>query len=245
MVEREVEPLLRTSYFRVLIGDRELGFAEVSRLTSKSDCQEPAENLEILHPADHVEPDVVGEECLQLGAEVPLQQHHQRADFSRRPLPVLHGERVKREDPDAETGGGFNRVADGVDAGPVTLDARQVALCSPPPVAIHDDGDVRRQAIEIDLADERLVRMAGRNPRQEFLTGHLVDRRTYRPEPLIIVHPDQETTRAVPAPRCAPRPRAFRPRTRSAMACAGRRPRPISRVCRRLRAPCGEGSRRR
>ena len=33
---RDHEPLLRTSYFRVLIGDRELGFAEVSRLTSET-----------------------------------------------------------------------------------------------------------------------------------------------------------------------------------------------------------------
>jgi phage tail-like protein len=31
------EPLLRTSFFRVLIGERELGFAEVSELSSKTD----------------------------------------------------------------------------------------------------------------------------------------------------------------------------------------------------------------
>jgi hypothetical protein len=39
-------------------------------------------------------------------------------------------------------------------------------------VAVHDDGDVHRQAIELDLASKRLVRMAGRNPRQEMLTRH-------------------------------------------------------------------------
>jgi hypothetical protein len=107
---------------------------------------------------------------------VPLQQHHQRADFSCRALPVLHGERVQSQDPDAEAGGGLNGVAHGVDARTMTLDARQVALRGPPPVAVHDDGDVFRQTIEVDLADERLVRMACRNPRQEFLAGHLVDR---------------------------------------------------------------------
>jgi phage tail-like protein len=36
-VPREPEPLLGTSYFRVLIGRRELGFCEVSRLSSATD----------------------------------------------------------------------------------------------------------------------------------------------------------------------------------------------------------------
>lgn len=34
---RHLEPLLRTSSFEVLIGDRELGFAQVGRLTSETD----------------------------------------------------------------------------------------------------------------------------------------------------------------------------------------------------------------
>ena len=37
MAEHEHEPLLRTSYFRVLIGDRELGFAEITPLTSRTE----------------------------------------------------------------------------------------------------------------------------------------------------------------------------------------------------------------
>ena len=37
MPPREPEPLLRTSCFAVLIGNRELGFAEVGRLTSETD----------------------------------------------------------------------------------------------------------------------------------------------------------------------------------------------------------------
>jgi hypothetical protein len=42
-VPREPEPLLGTSYFRVLIGKRELGFCEVSRLTSVTDLTVPPE----------------------------------------------------------------------------------------------------------------------------------------------------------------------------------------------------------
>jgi phage tail-like protein len=41
MPSREAEPLLRTSYFRVLIDERELGFAEVGRLTSTTDLAAP------------------------------------------------------------------------------------------------------------------------------------------------------------------------------------------------------------
>src|SRR3954452_10845612 len=37
MPARTPQPLLRISCFEVLIGDRELGFAEVSRLTSESE----------------------------------------------------------------------------------------------------------------------------------------------------------------------------------------------------------------
>jgi len=41
MPSREPESLLRTSCFEVLIGDRELGFAEVGRLTSETDLDAP------------------------------------------------------------------------------------------------------------------------------------------------------------------------------------------------------------
>ena len=41
MPEPELEPLLGTSYFRVLIGKQELGFCEVSRLTSETDLAVP------------------------------------------------------------------------------------------------------------------------------------------------------------------------------------------------------------
>jgi phage tail-like protein len=39
MPSRRQEPLLRTSSFQVVIGDREIGFAEVGRLTSVTDLE--------------------------------------------------------------------------------------------------------------------------------------------------------------------------------------------------------------
>jgi hypothetical protein len=41
MADRELEPLLGTSHFRVLIGRRELGFAEVGRVSSATDLTLP------------------------------------------------------------------------------------------------------------------------------------------------------------------------------------------------------------
>ena len=63
-------------------------------------------------------------------------------------------------------------VADRVDAGAVPFDARQMALRRPAAVAVHDDGDVRRQLLEVDLARQRLVGRSRRNPRQQLLKRH-------------------------------------------------------------------------
>jgi T4-like virus tail tube protein gp19 len=43
MADRELEPLLGTNHFRVLIGRREVGFCEVGRLTSDTDLTVPPE----------------------------------------------------------------------------------------------------------------------------------------------------------------------------------------------------------
>jgi hypothetical protein len=53
------------------------------------------------------------------------------------------------------------------------FDARKMALCRPPAVAIHDDGDMLGQNLEVDLPDQHFVRMASRNPRQQFLATHV------------------------------------------------------------------------
>ena len=108
----------------------------------------------------------------ELEPDVALQQHHQRVDFGARPLPVLDRERVERQDVDAEPRRGLDDVADRVDAGAVAFDARQVALRRPASVAVHDDGDVRGELLEVHLARERFVGRSGRNPRQELLKRH-------------------------------------------------------------------------
>jgi hypothetical protein len=121
-----------------------------------------------------VEPDVVCEQRVELGAQVALQQPHQRSDFSGRALPVLHRKRIKRKNVDSEPGGGFDSVPHGVDAGAVALDARQVALRRPAAIAVHDDRDVRREPLEVELIDEHQVSIPGRDPGQQLVTRHAV-----------------------------------------------------------------------
>ena len=73
---------------------------------------------------------------------------------------------------DAEPRGGLDRITHGVDAGAMPLDARQMPLRGPSAVAVHDDGDVCREPVELDLTGESLVGVPRRNPRQEILKRH-------------------------------------------------------------------------
>ena len=192
-------------------------------------------------PADDVEPDVVAEQHVQFRTQIALQQQHQRPDFGGRPLPVLHRERVQRQDLEAEAGRRLDGVADGVDARPMTFDARQMPLRGPAAVAVHDDGDVRGQTIEMRPGAPAPRRGAPRNPRQDVVKRHgavLVDARAS-----IIVHPDEEQPlgRGGCARLFTPaRSQQFRDRRRLAPAAANLDQRAHDR-----RAPCGAGIRRR
>ena len=119
--------------------------------------------------------------------------------------------------------------------GAVPFDARQVALRGPAAVAVHDDGDVCRQTVELDLAGERLVGVS----RPESTPGA---RQATRLNPsfdkhLMIVHTDQE--QALRRRRRPRRRHAWRPATAANMVSASReiraRPRPASP---RSPAPC-------
>ena len=196
---------------------------------------------ELVGAADDAELDVVLEQRAELEADVALQQHHQRVDFGARPLPVLDRKRVQREHLDAEPRRALDDVAHGVDAGAVAFDARQMALRRPAPVAVHDDGDVRRQLVEIDLARQRFVGRSRRNPRQELLKRHYgsfeVNRDSYN-----TIRDAHQKQAAAPARSGRPAPdRATRARPPSTPA-GGARGRP-RRASRRSRAPCGGGSR--
>ena len=130
---------------------------------------------QLFHPADDAKADVVREKGIELEPQVSFQQHHQRADFGGRTFPVFDRERVEGQHVDAETRRRLDRVAYGIDPRTVPFDPWEVPLRCPPAVAVHDDGDVGRKLLVIHLPGERLVRVAGRNPRQELLERHLLE----------------------------------------------------------------------
>ena len=57
----------------------------------------------------------------------------------------------------------------GVDTGAMPFDAREVALRSPAPVPVHDDGNVSGKLVEVDLVRQRFVGRSWRNPGQQLL----------------------------------------------------------------------------
>ena len=99
-----------------------------------------------------------------------------------------------------------------------------MALRGPAAVAVHDDGHVRGQPIELDLARQRRVGMPRRNPRQHLVKRHgvvLVDTSAS-----IIVHPRRGTARAAGPSRPPVAP--ARDRSSSAIDAGSRQPRPTS-----------------
>src|SRR5262245_8383359 len=103
-----------------------------------------------VHVADSVHAHLVLHELVHLGAQIAQQQPHQRVDLAPRPLPVLGREGEQAEEGDTEPARCFDHGAHRPLAAPMPLDARQSAPLRPPPVAIHDDGDVARKAGEIE-----------------------------------------------------------------------------------------------
>ena len=94
--------------------------------------------------ADDADADVVGVELGEIVPDEALQQAHQVGDLLGRTAPVLGREAVDGQVADAEIAGGAHGAADRLDAAPMALEPRQPALGRPAAVAVHDDGDMRR-----------------------------------------------------------------------------------------------------
>ena len=89
-----------------------------------------------------------------------------------RSLPVLHREGVEGQDLDAKPGGPFDDLADRLDAGAMALDARQVTLCGPAAVAVHDDRHVFGEAVEVHQPRQLVFDGARRHNREDVVKRH-------------------------------------------------------------------------
>ena len=118
-----------------------------------------------IQAADGVQADLLAHHLGQFEAQVSAQQAPQHFDFGARTLPVLDRKGVQRERLDAHLRAGFDHGAHRTHAGLVSGDAQQAAAAGPAPVAVHDDGDVRGQALGIDRSRQRLIRVTCRRAR--------------------------------------------------------------------------------
>src|SRR5262249_18088436 len=128
--------------------------------------------LERRELAESAKPDVVVDETRQLLVHGALEEPHEEAHLGGRTCPVFRGERVEREVPDAEAPGGPDRLPGRSDPFSVAGHPRKVAQTGPPPVLVHDDGDVLRQRLLADgLEEGRLVDRYGTGRRTGRLDG--------------------------------------------------------------------------
>src|SRR5690606_23874239 len=86
-------------------------------------------------------------ELVQLAVDDITQDGHQPLDFFFGAAPVLRREGVNGEDFDAELHTGPQDLTQIFGSCPVTGDAGQPALTRPAPIAIHNNGDVRRHFV--------------------------------------------------------------------------------------------------
>ena len=80
----------------------------------------------------------------------------------RRSLPVLGAQAIKRQVGDAEAATFLNDRANAVHAAAMALLPRHAALLCPAAVAVHDDGDVPRQFLRIQVFQQACFFAAGR-----------------------------------------------------------------------------------
>ncbi len=97
------------------------------------------------------EADVLPHEAFAFALDVEDVEIHEALDLVAGALPVLEGERIEREDFDADRRGFLDDGADGGGAVAVPEDSREAALLSPAAVAVHDDGDVPGDALGVDI----------------------------------------------------------------------------------------------
>ncbi len=94
----------------------------------------------------------------QFLAQVFAQQAHQKGDFGLGAAPVFQRKSVQGEGGNMQPGAGLNDGARRLHTGAMAGNARQMAALRPAAVAVHDDGNMARQAARVKLFQQaRLI----------------------------------------------------------------------------------------
>ena len=126
-------------------------------------CLGPAHGVlhlvgELVGAADVGHADVVGVHALDVGDEVALEELHEEADLGLGAAQIVFEREGVEGDPgDVDARGGFDDVLDGFGALLMAEEALEGALAGPAAVAVHDDGDVLREAREVEGVVDRAL----------------------------------------------------------------------------------------
>ena len=149
--------------------------------------------------ADGVEAYVVLVQGSSLSLDGLGQQRHQPRDFGEWSVPVLGGESIQSQVRHTEFGAGFGDLAHRLDGALMAEDTLLAAFLGPTSVAVHNDGNVLRQARHVDLL------------LQLFLEFHVQNLLRLQPLPSGRLIFQVNDTRAMPnqslkaeLPRCCP-----------------------------------------
>jgi len=104
--------------------------------------------------AQEAHADIVSPQQGHFLADIFAEELHEEFDFGFGAAPVFDGEGVEGERFDVQARAGLDGGARGLRAGGVAGDARKMTLLGPAAVAVHDDGDVARQAREVEFFEE-------------------------------------------------------------------------------------------
>ncbi len=89
-------------------------------------------------------------------AQIFAKQAHQKIDFRFGAAPVFHGKSVESQGGNSEPRAGFNHRASRLNSRAMSGDARQVTALRPAAVSIHDDGNMLREPVRIQIEEQTL-----------------------------------------------------------------------------------------
>ena len=131
---------------------------------------------QVLDAAGHAQAHLVFMQLVLVLLEEGLEQRHQAGHFVFWAHPVFGAEGVDGEIFDAVVAAGAQDGAQGIRAGAVPEEARPSALLGPAAVAVHDDGDVARDAGDLGRGahasfSARIRVLSRRGPSDRMPTG--------------------------------------------------------------------------
>src|SRR5689334_2945438 len=124
--------------------------------------QSPDVRRQVLALADNPYVHIAFVQIGKIVTDEAAKQRQEVANFRLRPRPVFGAERKDCEHGNAEIAGGAHGLAQCLNAAAMPFDARQTARCGPPPVAVHDNGNMARH-LEAAVIGERLRYLACRH----------------------------------------------------------------------------------